>query len=52
MREEIMLNRSNNIKKKNSNVATLSEEHYKLKRSKPLKDKKNTLDDCMNLTIN
>ena len=37
MREEIMLNRSNNIKKKTSNVATLSEEHYKLKKIKTLK---------------
>jgi len=52
MREEIMLNRSNNIKKKASIMPSLSEEHYKLKRTKPLKDGKNTLDDCMNLTIN
>lgn len=52
MREEIMLNRNNNIKNKVASNAVLSEEHYKLKRSKPLKDKKNTLDDCMNLKIN
>ena len=49
--EEIMLNRSNQVKKKSLNV-NVQEESYKLKRTKPLKDSKNTLDDCMKLTIN